>query len=326
MNFAGFDGKGMHDLRPKHRRQEVLSKGIPDGMEFDNSMLKNEKGEIDQALVMAESYAFSGFVIEQMWADVKIRPDILSGKDDSRIPFKKDFWQKFYDRYEAVDAQARMRFSVEISRILDKIEDAYSSNTPSDLNQDEKNIVRWHYINALLLDRQGSLPSMIGFIAGYAQLARVARDRFGEQFGREPERGEYAHMLLHPSFQGILTQMMTNSRGADVFLQAQFQGYKKIPRDLKRLSTNMSRRYAPDCFDIKTQADGPVLQPNAEVVEELRQLSSEWVAWFNKQSGQNPKVLRCPVIYTPIFKEMCDWMYHEFAHHYLDQKYGERTS
>lgn len=322
-SFANFDGKGMHDLRPKYRREEIVEKGIPDQLELDESLLKNDAGEIDPELVAVETYTMHGFVLEQMWDDMRMRPNLLSKTDDPRIPIGEHFWQDFVDKYCDFDWAAVQRFQLGKKDVLDKVRAKIDSHDENwNLSRDEKNLLRWHYLTSLYSEKGSTSPSTSQFIGIYAHLARVAGDTFQKEFKREPEREEYEHMLADPSFQAMMTQMMMNSHLALNWVVAYLIGVEEATAGVDEIHTNMSRAYHLDCFKVLMRSDGPILQPNKEFFEGMRDALTKWINEQKRLTKQPAKAMRCPVVYTPTFKEMCDWMYHEFSHHYLDQKYA----
>ncbi len=319
MSFANFDGKAQHNVRPKYRRAELLENGIREPHELDDSIMRNAAGEIDPELVAAESYVLSGFVIEQMWHDMKIRPYFLSKADSPRIPLGKNFWSDFGKHYEEIDWAATRRFNLGIMDLLDKL-NRVKTGESWNLTFDEKMLLRWHYIKSLLVGKEWSgSPSTKDFIGIYTRLARAATERFVTQLGKEPSRAEYEHILKDPSFQGMMTQMMMNSRSALDVVLIELENREKPALGM---GWDASHAFNPDCFEIIEKPDGPILQPDKKLFDDLRSNAAEYVAHIKEIRQESGKALRCPVVYTPIFTEMCDWMRHEFSHHYLDQKYS----
>lgn len=96
--FANLGGKEF-DRRPLDRRQQVLAEGITPEAAVDDSMFRDETGEISKDLLAAESYAFSGLIIEKMWDDLKTRKTTFSNPDSEQIEITEDFWKDFADKY-----------------------------------------------------------------------------------------------------------------------------------------------------------------------------------------------------------------------------------
>ncbi len=309
--FGGLDGR-MPDMRPLARRREILGEGIPQDKVFDEGLFRNEQGELDEGLMQIESYTLSGLIIERMWDDLKSRADTYSTPEAPRIPLDGSFWKNFADRYIALEQPVK-------DAVMDRGDQAI--RTPPEHQTDEDALfARYFFLQMKQIDggfqQKLGRPSFIDFFSIYTRLARAAGERYAVQFGHEPALKEYEHMLAHPSFQGMMLQMMMNTRESLGAVIKKLEGNEVFD------TNDTSRKFLPDDFVIEEKETGPVLQPNEETMQLLRESIQTTMKKYMEEGKKAPQVLRCPVMDTGKFGEMCDWMRGEIKHHYFDQKYA----
>ena len=310
--FSGLDGKAP-DMRPLARRQEILAEGISQEGLLNEALLKNEQGVFDEELMAVESYALSGLIIERMWDDFKSRPETYSTPDTPRVLLDETFWKNFTDRYISLEQSVKdavmergdvaLRTPIEIQSAEDRLFARYF-------------VLQMKRVDAGFQERLGR-PSFIDFFSIYMRLARAAGETYAAQCGHEPSRMEYEHMLSDTSFQGMMLQMMMNTREALGVVMARLEG------TIGFNTNDTSRKFLTDDFVIQQKETGPVLQPNEETLQMIRDGIQVVMKKYMEQGKKIPQVLRCPVMDTGKFGEMCDWLRHEINHHYFDQKYPQ---
>jgi hypothetical protein len=261
----------------------------------------------------AESFALSGLVIEQMWDDLKNREGTYSKADTPRVPLDKDFWKNFADRYIALEQPVKDALMARGENIFNREKETWST--------EDKLLARYFYLQFIRIDnkfqKKAGRPSFIDLFSIYTRLARVAGERFQQQFDREATREEYEHMVGDESFGNMMLQLMMNSRDALMPVFSRLEGHTEMPN-----TDDTSRKFVPEGFVIQQTSAGPILQPNEETMDLLRQGIQTVIKRFAEEGKKTSQVLRCPVLYTGKFTEMNDWLRQEFAHHYLDQKYS----
>lgn len=305
--FANLGGKEF-DRRPLDRRRQILNEGITPEVAVDDSMFRDETGEINKELLVAESYAFSGFIIEKMWDDLKSRETAFSNSDTDRIPVTETFWKDFADKYIELAQTTKTTLTDEAKVIFSKPKEEWTS--------DETLVARYFMVQLVNPDNHGiGAPSFIDLISIYTRLARVAEEKFSSDFKREPTRAEYTHLLADSSFQKMMEQMMMNNRQTGISLFAALEGTATPDTD------DTSRSFKAPIFEIYQNETGPCLRPKEQLMDLYRHLMQEHFAQLRESNKKIQPVFRCPVIYTAKLKEMCDWLLHEFTFHYLDQKY-----
>jgi hypothetical protein len=305
--FAHLDSE-KPNMGPLKRRMEVKREGLAPEAMLDDSKFRDADGNLDQTLLAIESYCFSGFMIEMLWEDMKKMPDTYSVADTPRIPIDENFWKNFADRYIAHEGPLKQALSDRCQAILARPEES--------LNLDERMMVHWFWVKHLQGEQLG-VPSFTDLFSIYTRLARVANEKFKEDFGHEPSREEYTHMLTHESFRQIMEQLMMNSRFGLHPVMGLMEGNGIMPN-----TDDTSRIFTTEFFEIRMVDGKPILAPKEEQIQKYRAAVAIFVQKI-KEKGQNAGlVLRCPVIYTGKFKEMVDWLNGEFTHHYLDQKYS----
>ena len=309
--LRGFDGK-LADPNPLKRFKEIKREGLPHLEVLNEANLRNENGDLTKESLSSESYSLSAFIIEQMWEELKKREGTYSDEDTPRVPLDDDFWKNFADRY--VDLEVPV-----VNWIFSKFKDLANREIES-LSLEEKLIFRFYAVNIILMEegfREDIFtPSFVAFFSLYTRLARVAEERFYEQYNREITRKEFEHLISDSSFRNIMLDLMTNSRTATLHAVGILEG-NKLSENLE----DTSRSFVANDFVIKEKGNGPILQVSEELVAEVHKSVKDLIENQKQKGKDTPQVLRCPVIYTDKFKEMCEWMNHEFTHHYLEQKY-----
>ncbi|MES2966186.1 MAG: hypothetical protein V4668_00190 [Patescibacteria group bacterium] len=308
--FANLGGNGF-DRRPLERRRQVLTEGITPEAAVDDSMFRDETGEINKELLAAESYAFSGLIIEKMWDDLKGRETTYSNNDSVRIPLTETFWKDFADTYITLAQTTKETLLEEAKIIFAKPKEEWTS--------DETLVARYFMVQFVNKDITNlGAPSFIDLISIYTRLAKVAEEKFFETNKREPSRDELVHVLSDSSFQKMMEQLMMNNRQTGVSLFAALEGTATPDTD------DTSRSFKTNIFEIYQSDTGPCLRPKEQFMNRYRHVMKEHLARLKESNKDIQPVLRCPVIYTGKLKEMCDWLLHEFTFQYVDQKYPKK--
>jgi hypothetical protein len=304
--FSELDGKRF-DNRPLIRRKETFTQLFTADSAVDLSAFVKEDGSFDDDLVAVERYSLASFLIEAMWENLKRQLEAYSTEKTLKIPISEDFWRQFADYY--VD-------------VVQEEKDALYKNAEASVNKPEEEMtftelvtLRYMYL-VKMSTGEGGLPSFTDFISIYTRLARVIQELGGEQITRE----QYEQALGHPSFRNMMLEMMMNSRDAGLLQMSVLEGQRSMPD-----TDDTSRKFDSSLFvtgGTEEAGDFHVV-PDPKISARMKQYIQE--LFKKKQAeGTAPSVFRCPVIYTGTFTEMCDWMRHEFTHHYLDQKFGVR--
>jgi hypothetical protein len=301
--FSGLDGKGF-DNRPITRRKEATAQTLTVESVFDLAAFTKEDGSFDNELVAVERYAFSSFLIEAMWENLKQREMHTSTEGSPVIPIGEDFWKQFADHY--------IQIVQEEKDVLDKNAELSLKKSGKDMTFTELATLRYMYLVKATTGERG-LPSFIDFISIYTRLARVVEELGGEQMTRE----QFEQALAHSSFRNMMLEMMMNSRDAGLYQLSVLEGQRGIPD-----TDDTSRKFNSSLFSVEGDVEtGDFhIAPDSDMHARVKQYVNDLFK-MKQADGTAPPVFRCPVIYTGTFTEMCDWMRHEFTHHYLNQRF-----
>ncbi len=304
--FTEFDAKP-HNKGINKRRLEIISGGLK-GKAFDQDFLKDENGELDPNSLESESYTLSTFIIEKIWRGIK--SDIANNPIDKkkRIPLDKDFWSNFVNQLKLIEEEYQSRLLRQAIEIQEK--------DPASWAREETIIVRWFYIQNLKGSEGFDVPSFRDLFTIYIKMARVAEACSQEQLGRTLTKEEYIQILKDPSFNTMMLQMMMNSRDAMKPIISLLEKDNPTP-DLNNPDGVWSTKF----FKLTEDEESLKMGPNEELLQKLRETTQRFFRKLEEQGRKTPQVLRCPVLPTGLFNEMCEWMYQEFNHQYLDQKY-----
>ena len=303
--FSGLDAAGF-DNRPLKMRKEIVHSPFTVDSIFDTSAFTREDGSLDAEALSVERYALASFLIEAMWKNLQTQSETFTTHAAARIPITADFWKLFADHYIAVIQEQK--------DVLYKKAETSVQESEADIDFVELATMRYMYIIKLQTGETG-LPSFIDFISIYTRLARVVDELGGESVSRE----HYEQALSHPSFRNMMLEMMMNSRDAGMFQLSALEGNHAMPD-----TDDTTRKFDSTLFTPSGRVeDGDYhIEPDPEIAARLKSYLNE--LFRKKQAdGVAPSVFRCPVIYTGIFNEMCEWMRHEFSHHYIEQRFGQ---
>lgn len=310
--FSGFD-RLPFDQRPLEKRKQLLKEGLAEAALLDESLIRNADGELDQDAITVEAYTLASVIIENMWKHFRDEPGTYSTPESNRLPLTDTFWKDFADHYITV-------IGVEKQRVYNESEKAFTDPavTPT---QADMAAGRYMYIKILETGEPG-LPSFIDFVSIYTRLARAIEEAHVQQTGEVPSRAAYEQALKNTSLHNMMAEMMLNSRDASLYLMTLLEG-----KGVNANTDDTSRSFDPKWFTLEGDVtEGTLaLVPRAEIFEKIKPLIADLVQ-KRRISGSATAIKRCPVIYTGLFKEMCEWMNHEFTHHYLDQKYPVTTN
>jgi hypothetical protein len=301
--FSGLDAKPF-DNRPLLEKKKMPNSWLTPETIFDVSNISHENGEIDPELLAVERYTYASVIIEEIWKQARESSALEHDETAGLIPLGEGFWQKFADQ--------------SIS-ILEKIRDSYYAKVERTLKEDSENLtfgdlatMRHMYLSKLDTGKLGQV-SFDDFVVIYTRLARVVDELGGVDMTREQFEGA----LDHDSFRNMMLEMMMNSREAGVRM-ALFIDKGNTYADLEDTAGSFDSRHFVAASD--SESGSFYITPNQETVGKAKLYIME--LFRKKQAeGSAPSVFRCPVIYTGLFQEMCDWMKCEFKHHYLDQRY-----
>ncbi|MDA8597195.1 hypothetical protein N9L26_02555 [Candidatus Pacebacteria bacterium] len=305
--FSGLDRQPF-DQRPLEMRKQILQEGLSQANLMDESLVRNEDGELDKDALEVEAYTLASVVIENMWQNLREHPDTFSTPESERLPITEDFWKEFADHYIEIT-------QAEKDRTFASSQEAFF-NEDIEPTQADMAAARYMYVKMLDIEQLG-LPSFIDFISIYTRLARAIEETSVIQTGVLPTREEYELALANTSLHNMMAEMMLNSRDATFYLITALEGTGKNGN-----TDDTSRSFDPRWFEFAGNAeDGSLsLVPKPEVFAKVKPLIAE-ATEQHRQKNSPAAVKRCPVIYTGLFKEMCQWMNHEFTHQYLDQRY-----
>lgn len=310
--FSGLDRQPF-DQRPLEARKRLLQEGLSTANLIDESLIRNEDGELDKDALAVEAYTLASVVIENMWQNLKEHPDTFSTPDSQRLPITDDFWKEFADHYIKIT-------QAEKDRTYRSAEKAF---TTEDADPTQADIVaaRYMYVKSLEIGQVG-LPSFIDFVSIYTRLARAIEETSIKQTGELPTREEYEQSLANTSIHNMMAEMMLNSRDATFHLITALEG-----TGTNGDTDDTSRSFDAKWFEFAGDVDEGTLAlvPKQEVLVKVKPLIAD-IMEKRRATSSPSSVKRCPVIYTGLFKEMCQWMTHEFTHHYLEQKYPRQET
>jgi len=305
--FSGLDRQPF-DQRPLERRKQLLQEGLHEANLMDESLVRDEDGELNKDALAVEAYTLASIVIENMWQNLRDQPEIFSTNESERLPITDDFWKEFADHYIEIT-------QAEKDRAFESSKEAFTNEdiepTPADMAA-----ARYMYVKMLDIEQLG-LPSFIDFISIYTRLARAIEETSVAQTSELPTREEYEQALANTSVHNMMAEMMLNSRDATFYLITALEGTGQNGN-----TDDTSRSFDPKWFEFSGNVEEGTfsLVPKPEVFAKVKPLIADAVE--KHRSDNSPSsVKRCPVIYTGLFKEMCQWMNHEFTHHYLDKQY-----
>jgi len=310
--FSGFDRQPF-DQRPLESRKRLLQERLVAANLMDESLVRDENGDLDKDALEVEAYTLASVVIENMWCNLREHPDTFSSPDDERLPITDDFWKEFADHYIDIT-------QAEKDRTFDSSKEAFT-NDDIEPTQADMAAARYMFIKQLDIGELG-LPSFIDFVSIYTRLARAIEETQTIQSNESLTRAAYEQALANTSLHNMMAEMMLNSRQATFYLITTLEGTGEQGN-----TDDTSRSFDPKWFEFSGSVeDGTfALVPKPEVFAKVKDLLADLVE--KTRSEDTPSaVKRCPVIYTGLFKEMCQWMNHEFKHQYLDQRYPETSS
>lgn len=290
-----------HDRRPLERRRELLNETFANAKVDDFSNLYSEDGVLNEELRLAESYALSGIVIERLWSQLK---DLrLAESTSEKLQWNADFWKNFADAHMLLEQPLKAGLLETCREVARKPVEERSS--------DDNLLIRYFCLQTLTMGdtKQFGVPSFIDFISIYTRLAKVVNELGIGKMGRQLTLEEFSQILSNPSFQEIMEQMMMNNRQVLIPVFGVLEGNTSPNTD------DTSRSFKNGFFELTNNESELKLVPKPELIEVLRiaykDLLSKWT-----ESGSAQPVLRCPVIYLGIMKEMCKWLHDEMMVHY----------
>lgn len=310
--FSGLDNLPF-DQRPLEARKRLRTEGLSIADVFDESLFRDENGELNKDAIVVETYTLASIIIENMWQNLKKHPDTFSTPESPRLPITDEFWKEFADHYIRIAQAERDRT---YASVLKAFSDKGAEPTQADIVA-----ARYIHVKKLEIGRPG-LPSFLDFVSIYTRLARAIEETSMRQNGTLPTREEYELALTNTSLHDMMAEMMLNSRDASLHLLTILEG-----TDASGNPEDTSRSFDSQWFRLVGSLDDSTLAlvPKPEVFAQAKPLIADALKKLRDDNSPS-SVKRCPVIYTGLFKEMCQWMNHEFTHHYLEQKYPRQTT
>ncbi len=303
--FSGLDAKTF-DKRPLQERKRLHDSFLNADNLLDVSTISHEDGEIDKGLLAVERYTYASVIIEDMWKSAKESGALGHDESIEPIALNEDFWKNFTELCIATLEKVRNDYYAGVEHVL--------KNESENLAFSDLATMRHMYLAKLETGQLGRV-SFDDLVVIYTRLARVVERLGGEDHITQVH---YEQALSHPTFRNMMLEMMTNSREAGLYMSLFIDKGGKIV-DLEDTSGSFDEQHFIVAGDVET-GDFHIT-PNPETVGKAKNHIME--LFRKKQAeGTAPAVFRCPVIYTGLFQEMCDWMRHEFTHHYLDQRFG----
>jgi hypothetical protein len=308
--FSGIDRQPF-DQRPLEARKQLLQEGLLEAKLIDESLIRNEDGILNKDALEVEAYTLASVVIENMWQNLREHPGTFSSSESEQLPITDNFWKEFADHYIKIT-------QAEKQRTYDSSERAFT-NADVKPTQADMAAARYMFVKQLDIGQLG-LPSFIDFISIYTRLARAIEETAVAQNGKLPTREEYEQALENTSLHNMMAEMMLNSRDATFCLITVLEGTEKNGN-----TDDTSRSFDPKWFTlVGTVEDGSLsLVPKPELFVKIKPIIANAVE-KHRTNNSPSSVKRCPVIYTGLFKEMCQWMNQEFTHHYLEQRYPKQ--
>ena len=303
--LSGLDAKTF-DKRPLQERKRLHDSFLNADNLLDVSSISHEDGEIDRDLLAVERYTYASVVIENMWKQAKETGALDHDQSIEPIVLNEDFWKNFTEHCIANLEKVRNDYYAGVEQVL--------KNESEKLAFSDLATMRHMYLSKLETGQLGRV-SFDDLVVIYARLAKMVEKLVGEE---QLTQEHFEQALSHPTFRNMMLEMMMNSRDAGLYMSLFIDKGGKIV-DLDDPAGSFDERY----FIMTGNVEGGDfhIAPNPETVVKIKNHIME--LFRKKQTeGTAPAVFRCPVIYTGLFQEMCDWMQHEFTQHYLDQKFG----
>jgi hypothetical protein len=241
-----------------------------------------------------------------MWKSAKESGALGHDQSIEPIAINVDFWKNFTEHCITTLEKVRNDYYASVEHVL--------KSESEKLEFSDLATMRHMYLTKLETGQLGRV-SFDDLVVIYARLAKVVERLAGEE---QLTQVHFEQALSHPAFRNMMLEMMMNSRDAGLYMSL-FIDKGGRSADLVDTAGSFDERHFVTGGSIET-GDFHIT-PNPETVGRVKNHIME--IFRKKQAeGTAPAVFRCPVIYTGLFQEMCDWMQQEFSHHYLDQRFG----
>lgn len=232
-----------------------------------------------------ESYALSSIIIGEYWDNFR---EYIDNNPVPKIDFSDNFWEDFYKKYiEKSESFKKEIIEPKIQEILFRENPAYSLQ--------EKALLRFFQIN--MERRRFGFPSIDDLYFFGILVYRMLIENFNDN--------EYSKVDVSKFFAYCMSLGRPQLNLLLVIL------YTKKPESI----SDISNYFDPNKFEIY---DGVL-----RLKKEIRESFEKYLPTFEsnlKQQGQNPRILKCPVIYSEkrIMGELFDYLKREIERQYSE--------